>query len=108
MTKKEIAGVIESKAAEYGFKMRETSAGWMSEQTDNTFARVEIFAKDNSEKTSWEDRKIWLDIEAAGSICRMGGNTTPEELLKAADEIAGAAKFTGEINTMGLSYIETF
>lgn len=108
MTKKEIAEIINSKAAEYGFKMQRITMGWMSEQTDNTFARVEIFARDNSEKTRWEDRRIWLDIEAAGSICRMGGSTTPEELLKAADEIERGARFTAEINAMGLSYIETF
>ena len=108
MTKQEIAEIINSKATEYGFKLRETSIGWMTEQTDNTFARVEIFDKTNHEKTRWEDRKVWLDIEAAGSICRMGGNTTPEELLKAADEIARAAKFTAEIESMKLSYIETF
>ena len=38
----------------------------------------------------------------------MGGDPTPEELLKAADEIARGAKFTAEINGMELSCIEIF
>ena len=108
MTKQEIAEIIESKAAKYGFQMRKVSLGWMTPQGDNTFARVEIFAKDNSEKTCWEERRVWVDIKAEGSICRMGGNTTPEQLLKAADEITRAARMVEEIQNMNLSYIETF
>lgn len=108
MTKQEVQNIIESKGKEYGFKMRKTTVGWMSEQTGESFARVEIFAKDNNEKSSWEDHRIWLDIEAEGSICRMGGTTTVEELKKAAEEIGRAARMVEEIRSMNLSYIETF
>ena len=108
MTKQEIAEIIESKGKECGFKVKETSTGWMTEQTSESFARVEIFTKTNNERTSWKDRRVCLDIEAVGTICRMGGNTTPEELFKAADEIARGAKFTAELQSMRLSYERTF
>ena len=36
------------------------------------------------------------------------GSPTPEELLKAADEIARGAKFTAELQNMKLSYERTF
>lgn len=108
MTKKEIAEIIESKAAEYGFEMAEHRLFWATNQTNKSYIRIDINEKENESKTSWEDRKIWMDIEATGSICKMGGNDTPDELLKASDEIARGAKFAAEINGMRLSYIETF
>ena len=108
MTKKEIAEIINSKAAEYGFEMRETSIGWMSEQNQSSYIRIEITQETDYEKTSWEDRKVWQDIKAQGCICQMGGQSTTEELLKAAAQIERGAKFAEEIQSMGLSYIETF
>ena len=108
MTKKEIAGIIESKAAEYGFTIERHTMSWSTCQTRESRIRIDILEKDNSEKTNWDDHKVWIDIKASGSICRMGGDDTTEELLQAADEIARGAKFAAEINSMNLSYIETF
>ncbi len=78
MTKKEIAEIIESKAAAYGFAMQENTMGWANESDRDTCIRIEI-------------RK-----------------ETDYELLKAADEIARGAKFTADINSMELSCIEIF
>ena len=108
MTKKEIAAIIESKAAEYGFEIERHTMSWATRQTNKSHVRIDILEKDNREKTDWEEHKVWIDIKASGSICRMGGDDTPEELLEAADEIARGAKFAAEINGMNLSYIETF
>ena len=108
MTKKEIAEIIESKAAEYGFTMQENTMGWVNESDRDTCIRIEIRKETDCEKTDWEARKVCQSIKANASICQMGGNPAPEELLKAADEIARGAKFTAEINGMELSCIETF
>ena len=108
MTKKEIAEIIESKAAEYGFTMQENTMGWANASDRDTCIRIEIRKETDYEKTDWEARKVFRDIKANAGICQMGGNPTPEELLKAADEIARGAKFTAEINGMELSCIETF
>ena len=108
MNKQEIAKVIESKAAEYGLKLQENTMGWANESDRDTCIRIEIRKETDYEKTDWEARKVFRDIKANASICQMGGNSTPEELLKAADEIARGAKFTAEINGMELSCIETF
>ena len=62
----------------------------------------------NIEKTDWENRIGCIEIEASASVSRMGGSPTPEELLKAADEIARGAKFTAELQNMKLSYERTF
>ena len=82
--------------------------GWANESDRDTCIRIEIRKETDYEKTDWEARKVFRDIKANASICQMGGNSTPEELLKAADEIARGAKFTAEINGMELSCIETF
>ena len=108
MTKKEIAEIIESKAAEYGFTMQENTMGWANESNHDSYIRIEVRKERDYDKTDWEARKVFRDIKANASICQMGGNSTPEELLKAADEIARGAKFTAEINGMELSCIETF
>ena len=63
---------------------------------------------ENEGKSDWDAHKIWLAPKAEGSICKMGGRNTPEELLKAAEEIAKGAKFAVEINSMGRSYERTF
>ena len=108
MTKKEIAEMIESKAAEYGFEMEANSMGWNNKRTGQDYINIQIFQNSNLDKTDWEKRIGCIDIEACASVSRMGGNPTPEELLKAADEIARGAKFTAELQNMGLSYERTF
>ena len=82
--------------------------GWANESDRDTCIRIEIRKETDYEKTDWEARKVFRDIEANASICQMDGHPTPEELLKAADEIARGAKFTAEINGMERSCIETF
>lgn len=108
MTKQEIAGIIESKGNEYGFEIERHTMSWSTHQTDKSHVRIDILEKENDGKSDWEGRRIWIDLKATGSICRMGGDDTPEELLQASEEIARGAKFAAEINGMNLSYIETF
>lgn len=108
MTKSAIAKIIESKGAEYGFKMKRIPMGWMSEQTDESHIRIEINEETDYGKTNWDDHKVWQNIKAFGCICKMGAQSTPEELLKAAEEITRGAKLVEEIQHMNLSFIETF
>ena len=108
MTKKEIAEIIKSKAAEYGFEIEENSMGWNNKHTGQDYINIQILQNSNFEKTDWEKRIGCIDIEASASVRRMGGSPTPEELLKAADEIARGAKLTAELQSMGLSYERTF
>ncbi|MBR4696070.1 MAG: hypothetical protein IKO94_08315 [Selenomonadaceae bacterium] len=108
MTKQEVNEIISSKAAEYGFEIEENSLGWNNKRTGQDYISIRIFQNNNIDKTDWENRIGCIDIEACASISRMGGSPTPEELLKAADEIARGAKFTAELQSMGLSYERTF
>ena len=75
MTKKEIAEIIESKAAAYGFAMQENTMGWANESDRDTCIRIEIRKETDYEKTDWEAREVFRDIKANASICQMGGGT---------------------------------
>ena len=108
MTKQEVNEIISSKAAEYGFEIEENSLGWNNKRMGEDYISIQIFQNSNIEKTDWENRIGCIDIEASASVSRMGGSPTPEELLKAADEIARGAKFTAELQGMKLSYERTF
>ena len=108
MNKQEIAKIIESKAAEYGLKLQENTMGWANESNHDSYIRIEVRKERDYDKTDWEARKVFWDIKADAGICQMGGDPTPEELLKAADEIARGARFTAAINSMELSCIENF
>ena len=108
MTKKEIAEIIESKAAEYGFEIQRYPMGWATCQTSKSYVRIDINEVENEGRSDWDAHRICFDLKAEGSICKMGGRNTPEELLKASEEIAKGAKFAAEINGMELSYERTF
>ena len=47
-----------------------------------------------------------MNIEVKASIFRMGGETTPDELLAAAEEIKRGAELARELQKMNLSYSE--
>lgn len=61
MTKKEIAEIIESKAAEYGFEIEENSMGWNNKRTGQDYINIQIFQNSNLEKTDWENHKACIE-----------------------------------------------
>lgn len=68
MTKKEIAEIIESKAAEYGFEIQRYPVGWATRQTGESYIRIDINENENEEKSDWDAHKICLDLKVEGSI----------------------------------------
>ena len=108
MTKQEIAEIIESKGNEYGFKMKDMGGCWTSEQTDESYIRIEVFKETDYDNTSWEDRRVAINLEVTVCICRMGDRRGAADLQKIADEIAKGTKMVAELEKMNLSYIETF
>ena len=105
MTKEEIKNIIEEKGAEYGFEIEKTQMTW---GVKGKAATIQIFIETDYENTDWENKTATIKITASAFISAMGGNPEPEELLKAADEIARAAKFARAINEMELAYEKTF
>ncbi|WP_029543299.1 hypothetical protein [Selenomonas sp. AB3002] len=108
MTKQEIAEIIESKGNEYGFKMRDMGVAWTSEQTSESYIRIELFKETDYDKSNWEDRRVAINLKVTGCICRMGDRRGAEELQKIAEEIARGTKLVAELENMNLSYIEIY
>lgn len=108
MTKKEVESIITSKAAKHGFVFSENGVGWFADRTDLGYISIQITEVTNNEKTDWASHKILVDIKAHASVCHMGGNPTPEELLAASDEIARGAKLVTDLQKMELSYSVEF
>ena len=104
-TKEEIKNTIEAKGAEFGFEIEKTQMTW---GVTGKTATIQIFTETDYEKTDWENKTACVKVTASAFISSMGGNPDPEELLKAADEIARAAKFAKAINEMELAFTKKF
>lgn len=108
MTKKQVESIITYKAAEYGFTISANGVGWFADRKDLGYISIQLNEVTNNEKTDWTSHKNWVDIKANASVCHMGGNPTPEELLAATDEIARGAKLVAELQMMELFYSVEF
>ena len=106
MTRQEINNIIKEKAEAYGFEADTNSRVYGIRQRN--YISIQFFETSDLEKTDWENKIGWMNIEVKASICRMGGETTPEELLTAAEEIKRGAELVRELQELHLSYSEKF
>ncbi|MBO6292319.1 MAG: hypothetical protein J6N51_08695 [Selenomonas sp.] len=81
---------------------------WTSEQTSESYIRIELFKETDYDKSNWEDRRVAINLKVTGCICRMGDRRGAEELQKITEEIARGTKMVAELEKIDLSYIETF
>ena len=61
MNKQEIAKIIESKAAEYGLKLQESTMGWANESNHDSYIRIEV-RKERGTTEDLEIHKVLLDM----------------------------------------------
>ena len=66
------------------------------------FTITERFAED----TDWSKREVTMNLHFRASLASMGGEPTPEDLLKAAEIIKAGALLVLELEAMNLSYTE--
>ena len=59
-------------------------------------------------RTDWSKREVEVQIHIRASLASMGGNPTPEDLIRAAEIIREGALLVQELEAMNLSYTETF
>lgn len=103
MTKAELNQVIRNTAARYGFETREGFYGieeMISEELNFTVTTA------YTEGTDWKAGKEVEKVVVSASVRKMGGNPTPEELLKTADEISRGAELVRELQSMCLIFTE--
>ena len=102
MTKTEIFVKIKEAAEDYGLETAEYS-GRM--EIRGIWTDIIISEKMDFGSFKRDAKEMTVSFKADCSICRMGGNTTPDDLFKAADEIRKAATLTEFINGKNYSCI---
>lgn len=102
MTRTEIFAKIKEAAEDYGLEAAEYSGRI---EIRGTWTDIIISEKMDFGSFKRDAKEMTASFTADCSICRMGGNTTPDDLFKAADEIRKAATLTEFINGKNYSCI---
>lgn len=73
---------------------------------DELYIAVSIREQLDFGNCDFEKKIAAYKVEVKASIRKMGGNPTPEELLKAADQIRRGAELARNLQAMELAYME--
>ena len=116
MTKEQVIASIKEAAERRGFttdtyqfthlvEIKERETHYLNFTiTERTAPDTERTAPD----TDWTQREVTEELHFRASLASMGGQPTPEELLKASEIIRAGAELVMELEGMGLSYTETY
>ena len=110
MKKEQAICIIKKTAERHGFvtcKYTMTRLVEIQEPDDTHYLNFFIQEKTSS-TTDWSKRKVTMDLHFRASLASMGGEPTPEDLLRASDIIRQGAELVQELEGMGLSYTEEF
>ena len=110
MTKEQVIAIIREAAERHGFttcKYTMTRLIEIIEPGDTHYLNFTI-TDEYAEDTDWSKRSVEVRIHIRASLASMGGNPTPEDLIRAAEIIREGALLVQELEAMNLSYTETF
>ena len=110
MTKEQAITTIRETAERHGFttyKYSLTRLIEIKEPGETHFLNIFILQRTGPD-TDWSKRRVTIELHFQASLASMGGEPTPEELLKAAEIIKAGALLVQELEAMKLSYTETF
>ena len=109
MTKEQAISIIKEAAERYGFVTH--TYQWTSlieiSEPDSHYLNFMV-TENTAPDTDWSKRKVTMDLHFRASLASMGGNPTPEDLLKASEIIRRGAELVQELKGMKLSYTEEF
>ena len=110
MKKEQAISIIKETAERRGFVTniyQWTSLIEIQEPGDTHFLNFMVTVN-TAPDTDWSKRKVTMDLHFRASLASMGGNPTPEDLLKASEIIRRGAELVQELEGMKLSYTEEF
>ena len=110
MKKEQAISIIKEAAERRGFVTHTyqwTSLIEIQEPGDTHFLNFMV-TENTAPDTDWSKRKVTMDLHFRASLASMGGNPTPEDLLKASEIIRRGAELVRELEAMKLSYTEEF
>ena len=109
MTKNEIIRTIKEAAARHGFTTEESNwYRWTNIKEPDTHYLNFTITDEYAEDTDWSKREVTMNLHFQASLASMGGNPSPEELIRASDIIRAGALLVRELEAMNLSFTETF
>ena len=109
MRKEQVIAIIKEAAERHGFVTNIYQ--WTSlieiQEPDSHYLNFMV-TENTAPDTDWSKRKVTMDLHFRASLASMGGNPTPEDLLKASEIIRRGAELVRELEAMKLSYTEEF
>ena len=109
MTKNEIIATIKEAAARHGFTTEESNwYRWTNIKEPDTHYLNFTITDDVAPGTDWSSREVTMNLHFQASLASMGGNPSPEELIRASEIIRVGAELVRELEAMNLSYKETY
>ena len=109
MTKNEIIATIKEAAARHGFTTEESNwYRWTNITEQGTHYLNFTITDEVALGTDWSRREVTMNLHFQASLASMGGNPSPEELIRAAEIIRAGAELVRELEALHLSYKETY
>ena len=109
MKKEQVISIIKEAAERHGFVTNYFQ--WTSlieiQEPDSHYLNFMV-TENTAPDTDWSKRKVTMELHVRASLASMGGNPTPEDLLKASEIIRRGAELVQELEAMKLSYTEEF
>ena len=108
MTKEQVIATIKEAAERHGFttcKYTMTRLIEIKELGDTHYLNF-LIQENLPEGIDWSKREVTMNLHFRASLASMGGEPTPEDLLKAAEIIKAGALLVQELDAMNLSYTE--
>ena len=108
MTKEQIISIIKEAAERHGLttcKYTMTRLIEIKEPGDTNYLNF-LIQENLPEGIDWSKREVTMNLHFRASLASMGGEPTPEDLLKAAEIIKAGALLVQELDAMNLSYTE--
>ena len=108
MTKEQVIATIKEAAERHGLttcKYTMTRLIEIKEPGDTHYLNF-LIQENLPEGIDWSKREVTMNLHFRASLASMGGEPTPEDLLKAAEIIKAGALLVQELDAMNLSYTE--
>ena len=108
MKKEQVISIIKEAVERHGFvtnKYQWTSTIEIEEPGDTHFLNFMVM-ENIAPEIDWSRQEVTMELHFRASLASMGGNPTPEELIKASEIIRAGAELVRELESMGLKYTE--
>ena len=104
MTLNEMKELIRKTAAEYGFEAEDQKWSELPQIKRYPEDYISISIRDKWDGFNFQTKEATIKVEVSSSVCQMGGNPTPAELIAAAAQIKRGAELTAKLQGMNLEY----